>query len=420
MIAIWCMVPNLNNHTFFVDEYGFVRKSYFYYLYFVKHDLSDKRWYDSSMEGDAAQPKVGPYIYGFVFHILGYTDIEKTFEETGFNTITVGGSPWYEALWLKEPNTFPVELGSAMKLIFIARRVALFFTIGSIALLFILCTMLASPFFAYAASILLVANPLFSWEGRFAMTDTMQLFFFLLGLIFLILWQKAWNGKKTKQIYLFSIGLGVVSALAAGVKVTAIMLFLFTLLYTTFIFAVRKSSKKRIWEFFIAMGLIVLIFCGLFYILHPYLYSDPFRNLYVMFHNRLEYAKTFYIADFPESAIPSRLMAIQRIFIRTLAPSASYGSLSFWGLPIDLLLFIGGLITLVRNVRMRLIVFWTGFVFLCLVYYLYNDWSRYYLPFVTCVCMTEGYACVWFIRRLFVKKPLYFTHAEAHISAKKD
>jgi hypothetical protein len=399
-IALFRMVPNLDNHPFFVDEYGFVRKSYFYYLYFVKHDLSDKRWYDSSVEGDAAQPKVGPYIYGFVFHILGYNDIEKTFEETGFNTITVLGRPWYEVLWLKEPNTFPVELRDSMKLIFIARRVAMIFTIGSVALLFILCTMLTSPFFAYAASILLIANPLFSWEGRFAMTDTMQLFFFLSGLILLVLWQRAWNGKKIRRIYLLSIGLGVVSAVAVGVKVTAIMLFLFTLLYTTCIFVIQKSSKKRIWEFFIAMGLVVLIFCGLFYILHPYLYHDLIHNLYIMFHNRLEYAKTSYMVDFPDSAIPSRLLAIQRIYLHTLAPNAWYGNFSLWGLPVDLLLFTGGLVALVRNAKTRLIVFWTGFVFLCLVYYLYNDWSRYYLPFVTCVCMTQGYAIIWLATRI--------------------
>lgn len=278
------------------------------------------------------------------------------------------------------------------------------FTIGSVALLFIFCTMLVSPIFAYVVSILLVANPLFSWEGRFAMTDTMQLFFFLLGLIVLLAWQRMWGEKKPLRIYGVSVGLGVICALAAGVKVTGVMLFLFTLPYCLLIGATGKSFKKRIREFVVALGLLIIVFCGLFYVLHPYLYSDPIHNVYAMFHNRLEDAQTFYIDQFPDSAVPNRTLAVSRIYLRTLAPTASYGNFPFWGLPVDLVLFGIGVMMLLRIVKTRLIVFWTGFVFLCLTYYLYNDWSRYYLPFVACVCIMEGYAIVWLamcIRRQF-------------------
>jgi 4-amino-4-deoxy-L-arabinose transferase-like glycosyltransferase len=399
VITLWRMAPNLDNHPFYIDEHEFVRKSYFFNLYFIKHDLKDPRWYDTALEGGALQPKVGPYIYGFVYHLMGYTDIEKTFTETGFNTITVGSRPWYEALWLKEPNTFPPQLRGSMKLIGIARRVALIFTVGSVALLFLLCTLLVSPIFAYAASILVVANPLFTWEGRFAMTDTMQLFFFFLGLLFLVLWQRAWNGKKPFRTYGLSIGIGLVSALATGVKVTGIMIFLFAIAYCTFLCVTGKSKKKRVREFVVAMGLLIITFCGLFYILHPYLYSDPIHNFYAMFHNRFEDAHTFYFDEFPDSAIPSRLLAIRRIYIRTLAPNASYGNFPLWGLPVDLLLFIGGIGMLIRSVKTRILPLWIGFIFLCLVFYLYNDWSRYFLPAVVGVCMAQGYAIIWIISR---------------------
>ena len=62
--AVWRFVPNLDNHPFFMDEHEFVRKSYFYTLYFVNHNLSDPRWYDKHRE-DAVSTKVGP-IYGLV------------------------------------------------------------------------------------------------------------------------------------------------------------------------------------------------------------------------------------------------------------------------------------------------------------------------------------------------------------------
>jgi hypothetical protein len=403
VIALWRMVPNLDNHPFYIDEHEFVRKSYFYYLYFVKHDLKDPRWYNPALEGGALQPKVGSYIYGFVFHMLGIKDIEKTFQETGFNTITVNGSPWYEALWLKEPNTFPAELAGSMKLIFIARRVAVVFTIGSVALLFILCATLVSPIFAYAAVILLIANPLFNWEGRFAMTDTMQLFFFFLGLIFLVFWQRTWNAKKTFRMYGFSIGIGIVSALAAGVKVTGMMIFLFALPYCLLIYATGKSSKKRIKEIIVATALIIITFSGLFYIIHPYLYPDPVHNFYAMFHNRFEDAHTYYFDEFPDSAIPGRLLAIQRIYFHTLAPDASYGNFPLWGLPADLLLFIGGMGLLLWHVRTRLIPLWVGFIFLCLTFYLYNDWSRYFLPAVAGVCIAQGYAIIRLVTGLIKK-----------------
>ncbi len=401
VLALWRIVPDYKNHPLFIDEHEFIRKTYYFDLLFLKHSLGDKRWYDGK-EDDVAQPKLGPYIYGFSLHIAGIRDIESALAKTRFNTIKINGNVWWSELWLKNPDTFPKELAESMKLIFIGRRVAMGFTVGSVLLLYILCALVGSVECAYVVSLLVLINPLWNWEGRFAMTDTMQIFFFILGLIILVFWHRAWQKKETRMMFLQSAALGVVCALATGVKVTGIMLVFFILLYHVILFVFDASERSRIHELLWSAFIVVTVFCGLFYAMNPFLYAHPITNFIYMFQHRLEAARTYYVKLYPGSALKTRSQALWFILVRTLLPGAWYGNFSMTTLPADLLLFLGGITMLLRrsvlmfrsSKRLQpfaILPLWIGFVFFCLSLYLTNDWSRYYLPFVYSICIAEGY-----------------------------
>ena len=128
---------DLNSHIFHIDEEHFIRKSYFFDLFFIKHDFKDIRWY----EHDAPdQPKLGPYIYGLSLHLTGLNDIDDTFSKLNFRNFLVDGQRWSEKYWSKRLEDFPNELIPILEPIWTGRRVAVIFSLATFLCLFLLAT----------------------------------------------------------------------------------------------------------------------------------------------------------------------------------------------------------------------------------------------------------------------------------------
>lgn len=383
-----------------VDEYEFTRKSYFFDLYFVDIDLKNPQWNLDS----AAQPKIGPYLFGLTLRLHGIEDIEKALNISGFN------NPKYRSwrFWDKWEGTTLIdpdeEILPLANLILAGRKTSAIFTVGTLIMIFILGKILSGYLFATTSTLLLGLNTLMYQQGRRAMTDSMQLFSFFVNLLLLFFLIKTFKQKKANKTLIISILLGINLAFGVGVKVSAIMIYpLFLIILTALAFS--EKLKKR-WFYRVLASFLVTsgVFFFLFVILHPYLHQDALSNLLGMFTGRLEDA-SFHRTLFPEYAVYSRLSAAFLIFKQTLAPGAEFANFKYAPVPFDLMFFLSGLVLIIKKAFAEikskkitaefLLLAWTIVVFTSLTLYLKNDWPRYYLPAISVVTLVQGYFLVW-------------------------
>jgi hypothetical protein len=402
LIAAAMFYHGYRSQYFFVDEYEFLRKTVFFDLMFARRDFGDRRWYKTSLEDSAAQPKVGPYIYGLSLHLAGIPDIERYFTSIGFNDTVPDRDPWYVTYWMKTPTQFPPEMAPYLDLIYTGRRTALLFTAGTIGLTYLIGVTFGGPAVGLAAAGLLMTNRLFTAEGMFAMTDTMQLFFFALTLLLCLAWRNtAVSGRRLPTVVL-GVGVGIAAALGAGVKVTGMLAFVFALVFFPTVAWFELRAGRRSGYLLLSVFAAGAAFAGLFFALHPFLWPDPINNFWFMYHERLLGAKTLYWRDYPGTAITSRRMAMNLIFLKLFAPDGGYGNFPFPPFPVDYALFVTGIgISVASAVKtsretahipaVSALPVWTILVFGSLIAYLTNDWSRYYLPAVSVLCLVEAY-----------------------------
>lgn len=410
ILSITMLVPQLKRHMFFIDEYEFMRKSYLFDVYFLKQNLGDPRWTDAALESDAPQPKVGPYIFGLALHLSGVRDIETAFRQSGFSTIQVDGHPWWEALWTKEPSKFPDSLAQSFSYILIGRRAAAVFSIASILFIFLLGTTLHSSVLGFIAAILFLVNPLFRLEAGFAMTDTMQLAFFLLTVLLLVYWRGAWQEKSYPWLMTLSVGIGLAASLAAGVKVTGMLAMLFVGMHQVYIYAWEEMTAALRRMLVLSTATMVVVFWSVFYALHPYIHTDTFRQLRYMYQARMNVSQTLYAQTYPHTYIPTRIQALRYVLMRTMLPYSLYGNFSHSWIPWDMMLVLGGSLVLVNDVfirwkksgvlpRLAILPLWISFTAVSLVWYLSHDWSRYYLPVVSGITILEAYMITYLFFR---------------------
>lgn len=395
---------DVNSHIFHFDEHHFIRKSYYFDLFFIKKDFKDARWYTQDAPD---QPKIGPYIYGFALHVSGIGDIEQTLSKLNFRNFLVDGERWSEKYWARPLENYPQELIPILEPVWLGRRVSVIFSLATLIILFIFTTKVKGPLFGLLSTFFLGLNPLMYAYGRRAMTDSMQLFFFFAGLLLVLYFLRASENKDRSKMFLLSLALGVNLALAIGVKVSGILILLFLIIIFAILFFLKIHSKSASY-IIISFLIIITSFSVLFVSLHPYLYKNPFRQFVSMYTNRAEVADEYRVA-YPNSAIYNREKVVELITKRALLPEAEFSNFRLGKLPIDLWLFISGFLIMLLNAAKKLkrskrmsaeaiLVLWTLVVIISLIFYLKNNWPRYYLPTVAAVTVTQAYAISIFIR----------------------
>jgi len=398
--AVYCF-KDFENSKFVVDEYFFIKKSYYFDLLFIKQDISDTRWYGADSTGDVSQPKVGPYIYGLAFHLAGVKDIERALDDANFNGEMINNKPWYEVMVGKLPSSFPDKLYRSLEFLWLARKTAIVFTIGSIVAIYSLGASLKNPLFGITASFLIASNVLLKSLGKNATTDTMQLFFFSVNLLLFYKWLLTAHIKKKNKYYAYSFLLGINTALGAGVKTSGIMIVFFLAISILLVVIIEKHYQRTVKHIIIGALIISTVGSGLFYYLHPFIHNDTANTLWDMYYIRTDNYKSYW-SQFPAGAITNRSQAARIIFERTLAPEGNFINYPFIKLPLDAILFVLGIIYLIYRAYKQLLIkkkfppdmilfIWMIVVFVSLVFYLNNDWRRYYLPLVSCIAILQAY-----------------------------
>lgn len=398
---------SIETNRFHIDEYQFLKKTYYFDLFFLDNNFTDDRWLSDSGD-DFMQPKLGIYIYGLAFHAVGIADIEDYLETIRFNAYKVGGEEWGRSIWGKPLTVLPMEVEGIVELVKAGRMVAVGFTLVSLGLIFWLGRKIYGSLFGWLALLLIGTNPLLSYFGRLAMTDSMQLFFFYLTFLLSLFLAKTFEEKNIPKLIMISGLLGFSTAFAAGVKVSGIM----ALIFVNLVFMakmVTKLKKKKLWSIALNQILLNLVFGLVFVYLHPYLYENTLARFYFMFADRLKAAEDYKLI-FPGAAVDGPIEGIKITVSRLLLPRGRHTNDLLLGS--DLILFLGGVylttkraITSLKQKRIEgesLIVIWLLVLIVCLFVYLKNVFPRYFLPLASVIALVQAYGLSWLIKRLKV------------------
>lgn len=408
------------NNRLHVDEYSFIRKSYFFDLFFIKNDFKNPCW----LTDEFTQPRLGPYIYGLTLHFYGIKDIEQWQKESKFNDITIIGEKWHAFYFWKPLENFPPDLHQFADIIYKARTAAVLFTFGTFILIFSLGLLAKNFLFSLVGIFMLSTNWLIYYYGSVAMTDAFQLFFFMANLLLIYRYGKIVFKPKNQNGYLWiSLAIGINAAFATSVKVIGILALLFFVL-SSVIFIMISKFKRNYWcRWLISNVIVISSFFLIFIFLNPQLYRQPFLGSWQMFSNRWEGAKEYQRLGIGE-AIYNKTQAVKYIIDRLLLTHNLYGNFS--DLPFaDIILLAGGLIILGKIARQKwrqkkefsielILILWWLVTLTSLVFYLKNDWDRYYLPLEAAITLVQSYFLAYLLTlfgKILAKNFLYPTNS---------
>lgn len=389
---------------FHIDEYNFLRKTYFFDL-FYQRKFTDLRWQEDNFN----QPRLGVYLYGLGLKMKGIDDIAGYQEQINFNTIKIGQQFWWEKLFWQPLEVFPANLESTVELIIFGRHLAAIFTLGIFFIILGWGLGTKNLHFSFWAILLLTFNRLLFYYGRVVMTDAFQLFFFFANLILSFYYLKSFFRKRKKLFLFLSLLIGINCAFTAGVKVIGVLALFFSI--SLFLFLLQQNKQKKYFSFlFLILSFLFLIlsFYLLFVLLNPQIYSCPFKGFWEMFASRWESAEQYQREG--GNPVVNQLVALRLIIKNILLPGNRYGSFGLIPLlPLDLLFFSGGIYLLLKKWLAKkkletesILLIWLVETFFSLIFYLKNDWDRYYLPLSSAIALVQAYFLAFLSKKLIV------------------
>ncbi len=408
LIAV-CMpfLHNIENRLYHHDENHWIHTSKYFKLFFIDRDFHNPQWKEWWTWD---QPSVGRYIIGISLYLDGG---EKRFEEVA-----------KMAVWKSSQSFLWNTLNGALPMKDILYRARLPMAIlGGLTcfLIYLAGTMLFNRWTGILAALLLAYNPLMLESSQRAMTDSPLIFFMTASMVLMIFFYQSINRRKHYTALGLSLLIGVAVALAAGSKMNGALA---GITFGTFcillsVFKIKQLYRncnlpalprrimtdmdlKTVSSCLIISGLTSIL---LFTALNPYLYKQPLKGFQKMVEHRMETAKN---QQKNWTAIHTAGEKFRFVTNRSLY-DARYTTLkSVFHLPLDLILFITGLVILfytetrhvIQNgaLSMKSIVLvWTLITYIGIMVWIPLDWDRYYLPVVPCVAMMCAFGTERFI-----------------------
>lgn len=380
-----------------VDEYFFLLKSEFFELFFIKHDYKNSLW----KELDPAQPKIGPYIFGAFLYMHDVKNLDIEFQKMNLNLATI------EEIVGEKKISVITDRTRLKNLIKFTRQASVLFSVLSFIALGIyqIKNKISLPV-AVINIILVSQNAITTSVGTISLTDSMQLFALLMTLILgseLCRKLEKSTPKSYTHTKVISIGLGLACAFGAGVKSSGILAYIFISLLLGIFYSINTKVRKKI---ITSYALISVTFFTTMVALHPFLHQNTLKNFLYMFTNRIQGSYEMR-ALYPETGIMTVGDAALTIISKTILPFGAYNSLPIPGL--DLLLFILGLLYSGKRIKKSLTskritpelcnLLFMNVTFFSLIFYLKNDWARYYLPFTLSISLIQ----TWSIEKIIAK-----------------
>lgn len=407
-------IRNIKLISFFVDEYHFIKKSYYFDLFFVSRNTDDPRF---TVEDDPLQPKIGPYIYGAALHIYGAKNIEEFLNTIHFNDKNTPSINWWEELWNRKFELFPDYMNDIVNLVLFVRKISVVFILLSLILIYIIAKRTAGTLFAAISILLVGTNVLTMFVGPLATTDSMLMFFSFLSVFLSLFLARVSDGKNNINLFILSFLLGFSVAMGVGVKISGILILFFVVLVYLCLFLVNWKKKLIIKTLFISLIITLVSFCSIFIFFHPYLYKDTIQRFSLIFLSRMEGTKLAQM-QYPSTSVVSRIDALKIILKQTLLPKGDYTNFNNINFPVDMILFLSGFLLILRKSIIKInknkalpaeiiLVIWFIVMFVGLVMYLRTIWPRYFLECELIITIIESYA-VAYIVNASTKRIMFF------------
>jgi hypothetical protein len=433
-IILYCIVVLFCGYTlqrqsvalpYFADEYDYLSRGHFLNLIFRK-DFNASMWnsYDSY-----DHEKFPEYYYRTVLYLF-HTPLPTLLPLTPL-TVQWMGPRWCQKKEYSQENCMsfidywmwndpyfengfaidrlPQEVQAKLSPINTARIGSLAATYVVLGLFFLILYHSFSYWAGIFGVLLLSFQPVFrAWFPR-AMGDVFLGLFLLMVLYASIVWFDAHAKSKRKGI-LIVVLIGIVSGLAMSSKLVGILgnVYFYGLLFQS-----RIRDKRMI------VGIICLTFfltLGIFFLLNPFVWFHPIRNIIFMFQHRGN-ATFFYMNQYPQNSL---FYWWDRFFV--LLSQIPHGTMwkvigGWRGSFIDVGLFAGGMATLVynsfrqserRRIISRYFLYWCVVTLTVMTGYMGLRWDRYYMPFILCIVAVQAIGGMSLIR--FIREALIFPH----------
>ncbi len=269
-----------------VDEMYWLQSSYYYHLYFIENDFTNKDWKDQTA---IDQPPFGKYLYGFVLDLVNnkrVTNNQGLYEWFRIdmerckvrNPTDVKKCEYFlkeeqyeKELSINNIDGKDVHLGRIITFTFLA---GIIIALNAISLFF-----LKNKPIGVIASLFFINNTVTLKTIIPTTVDTFCYFISTMTIITLIILLQNMEKNNQKKIITKSIALGLLLSIALSTKlVTAYNAVTITLVYLIIII-LKIYDKKNPMKQLVSLSIVILTSITLFIALNPALHTDTFETI---------------------------------------------------------------------------------------------------------------------------------------------
>jgi hypothetical protein len=414
VVFIWCGFEKSQSlKNFHIDEVHKISETYYYNLFFVKHDFNNSDWHEDFFA--RTNPPVAKYIMGAYLGWHGQVVRSLALQQK------------FEQYW-KNPQYLLQQLSASM--LINARALVVIFSGLTLLAVYLIGRFSGSIPLGILSVLLLICNPMFQFYSKLALTDIIIMFFMTAMVLVTLFALKIFWAEPAKntgfinavKIAAMLIISAIVIAAATGTKLNgALTAILFTaaMLCGCFISSFLYKNGK----FMINTGKLILIISSvmppaviIFIALNPYLYDSFIAKMISVL--RVYDDLMLIMAIDPGHPLWTGLQKITAIgFFNFTIPQDFFFKT---GIPFLLAIFIIGIVhivvSLVRALCDRQFPEWHVTVILWVIVYGIGIgawvpliWDRYFLPLAPFIAVITGYGLTVIIKsfwRLFQRHAL--------------
>ncbi len=381
-----------------IDEANWLYSTYYYDLFFVRHDWTNRDWQRLPAFD---QPPVAKYIFGAALHLFHHKLVESPagIDYWFSSTLSAYQIQPMERLERRTQLPRPSELYRYLVSLFSASRsgeaptqlveddyrlgrkmVVAFSLFSTLLLVAAARAVTRNAFAALLAGVLFLNNGVTVPALRIVFCDSFCSFFSLAALLSLtaLLVQLRKPGASRRPALMWSALVGASVGLGLATK----FINMYAALAVALAFTLTRGARAARLR---SLAVVFIVGAVLFVAVNPYLWEDPAGKLASMFHHRFLTMESQARVQMP--AFPSTFGGKARVVFRKgvmLQHRFGWTALALW-----LGCFLAGLRRMALGARDELggggaftaTLAWIGSAFLLNGWLINIDWNRYYIPF---------------------------------------